>query len=328
MEQSQASEARRIGLRLARELGWDETASGKLAIVLTEIGTNLIKHANKGQIQIRPCASEPGSGIEVLATDSGPGIANIERCLGDGYSTAGTQGTGLGAISRLADEFDIYSLPGHGTCLVARLFPQASAAGCGTPRSDFTLGVVQVPMRGETECGDNWAVRSDEDRIILMLADGLGHGPGAAEASRTAVAIVNRATYLAPARVLEQIHAALRSTRGAAVAVAQIDPDAKQVRFAGAGNISSLVIGPSNVQHMISHNGTVGHNVRRFQEFTYPWTRGSCIIMHSDGITTSWRLETYPGLVRRDPALIAATLLRDASRGRDDACIVVGRHRG
>lgn len=324
VEQSQVSEARRIGLKLAFDLGWDETSTGKLAIVLTEAATNLVKHAKGGQIHVRICGRGESSGIEVLAIDTGPGVADLDQCLTDGYSTTASPGTGLGAIARLADEFDIYSQPGHGTCLVARLF---AGSAKGEP-SAFQFGVVRMPVRGETECGDNWGVRTEGSRTVLVMADGLGHGPGAAEASGEAVSVLERATNLTPANLLEQIHHALRSTRGAAVAVAEVDTERKEVRFAGAGNISGLVIGPSSVQHMISHNGTAGQNIRKFQEFVYPWTRTSLIVMHSDGVTTSWRHEAYPGLVQRDPSLLAATLLRDASRGRDDVCVLVGRDRG
>jgi anti-sigma regulatory factor (Ser/Thr protein kinase) len=324
-ESSQISEARRSGLRMAESLGWDETSAGRLAIVLTELSTNLVKHASRGRIHLRVDdngAGEPG--IEILSVDQGPGIPDVDQSLADGYSTTGTTGTGLGAIARIADEFDIYSLPKLGACMVARVFPGRVRKAVART---FIVGAARAPVHGETECGDNWAFRDSGDRTILMMADGLGHGPGAAEASNAAVQVVRNATQLAPTALLEQIHHALRSTRGAAVAVASIDNSAGQVHFAGAGNISAVVLSPSTYQQMISHNGTAGHNVRKFQEFVYPWTRTSSIVLHSDGITTSWRLEAYPGILQRDPALVAAVLLRDASRGRDDACIVVGRDR-
>jgi anti-sigma regulatory factor (Ser/Thr protein kinase) len=330
-EASQVAEARRAGLRLAQELGWDETAAGKLGIVLSEAGTNLMKHAKRGRIYIQTCMRNGSTGIEVLAFDGGPGITSIEACLRDGYSTTATSGTGLGAIARLTDEFDIYSQKGAGTCLVARLFSGASngtTAGTTARRSrSLAFGTVRVPAPGETDCGDNWGVREEDGRTVVLMADGLGHGPGAAEASGEAVAALNRASDLAPAALLEQVHHALRSTRGAAVAIAQVDVEKQQVRFAGAGNISAMIISSSNPQHMISHNGTAGHNVRKFQEFVYPWTQQTVLVMHSDGITSSWRLDAYSGIIQRDPSLLAAVLIRDASRGRDDACVLAGRNR-
>jgi hypothetical protein len=155
--------------------------------------------------------------------------------LRDGYSTAATCGTGLGAIARLTDEFDIYSQEGLGTCLVARLFSSPSKGTAPRRAPPLALGTVRVPAPGETDCGDNWGVRAEEGRTTVLLADGLGHGPRAAEASGEAVAALHRASDLAPAAVLEQVHHALRSTRGAAVAIAQVDIEKEQVRFAGAG---------------------------------------------------------------------------------------------
>lgn len=321
---SQVSEVRRWASSLADENGWNETASGKLAIVATEVATNLVKHAQRGEVHLRLCRRDGHLGIEVLALDRGPGIARVEQCLRDGYSTAATAGTGLGAVARLSEEFDVYSQPGKGTCLVARLFPSREPP----PRSHqelFNVGAVKVPVQGERECGDNWGLREENGRMVLMVADGLGHGPDAAQASKEAVAVLMRSPDLAPVALLERVHQALRGTRGAAVAVAHVESAQNRVQFAGIGNISANIITAQGTQHLVSHNGTAGHNVRKFQEFVYAWPAKGTLVMHSDGIITSWRLDPYPGLTDHDPSLLAAVLYRDASRGRDDACVVVAR---
>jgi hypothetical protein len=256
--------------------------------------------------------------------DRGPGVARIDDCLRDGYSTKDTAGTGLGAISRLADEFDVYSQPGKGTCLVARVYSSSESR----PRSTqhlFSIGAVQVPVRGESQCGDNWGLREENGCVALMVADGLGHGPDAAEASKEAIAVLMRSTDLAPVVLLDRVHQALRGTRGAAVAVARIEAAQNELHFAGVGNISAMIITPGSTQHLVSHNGTAGHNVRKFQNFAYAWPTNGLLVMHSDGITTSWRLDLYPRLSEHHPSLVAAVLYRDASRGRDDACVVVAR---
>jgi anti-sigma regulatory factor (Ser/Thr protein kinase) len=327
VDASQVGEARRAGLKLAESLNWDETLRGKLSIIVTETGTNLAKHAKQGQIHLRIFDRDGWMGIEVLAIDRGPGVKHIEDCLKDGYSTAGSSGTGLGAITRLAEEFDIFSQEGRGTCMVARLLP-SSRKDANEPRGrGLLLGSVQVPVQGETECGDSWGMRSNGRYNVILLADGLGHGPEAAKASREAVAMLARTREFAPLALLENVHAGLRSSRGAAVAIAHIDTESGQVRFSGAGNISATLVNAAGARHMISHNGTVGHNIHKFQEFVYPWGERTLLVMHSDGVTTSWRLDEYPGLAQRDPSLIAAVLYRDASRGRDDVCVVVGRER-
>ena len=324
-ESSQVFEARRISLELAASLGWDATLTGKVAIAATELGTNLAKHATGGELHVSFCERGDAQGIELLAVDRGPGLADPDASLRDGFSTAGTAGTGLGAVQRLSTEFDIYSQPGKGTALVARFYPASLQRSRSISGPDFVVGAVQVPLRSESVCGDSWGVRKDRGKVTLLVADGLGHGPGAAQASQEAVAVLQQATVLDSLALLETVHHSLRSTRGAAVAVASIDVVERQLTFVGIGNISAMLLNGSAIQHLVSLNGTAGHAVRKMQHFTYPWTPTKLLIMHSDGVNTNWRLEAFPGLAKKHPSLIAAVLYREASRGRDDACIVAAR---
>ncbi len=160
-----------------------------------------------------------------------------------------------------------------------------------------------------------------------MVVDGLGHGPMAAEAARAAVGVFSAQSDRDPVELIEASHLALRSTRGAALAIARIDLELGRLQYAGVGNISGVIVeaGHGRTTSMISHNGTVGHIVRKIQAFDYPWTPESLLIMHSDGITTRWDPARYPGLLRRPPGLIAGLLYRDHRRGRDDATVVVAR---
>jgi anti-sigma regulatory factor (Ser/Thr protein kinase) len=324
-ESSQIFESRRIALNFAESLHWDETSSGKLAIAVTEAARNLVKHGREGELHLQHCEQNGLIGVEMLALDRGPGVTNIDVCLQDGFSTSGTAGTGLGAIRRLSSEFDIFSQPGKGTALLARFFSKAAGNSAGAPPPQVTVGAVQVPIRGESVSGDSWAIRTEERRSVLLIADGLGHGPGAAEASREAVAVLKRATDLEPLLLLETVHHALRPTRGAALAIAMIDHGLANLIFAGVGNISATIISGSVTQHLVSYSGTAGQAIRKVKAFTYPWPSGALLLMHSDGIHTNWRLDAYPGLAAKRPSLIAGVLYRDARRGRDDACIVVVR---
>lgn len=157
-----------------------------------------------------------------------------------------------------------------------------------------------------------------------MIADGLGHGALAADAAEAAVLIARDNPGDSATALLERAHRGLRATRGAAAAIADVDPESGKVRFAGVGNISGVIIPPSGTwQRMVSHSGTVGHEARRNSEFTYAWTTGSLLVMHSDGLTTSWSFDSYPGLSVRHPSVIAGVLYRDFTRGRDDVTVVV-----
>lgn len=324
VEETQVGEARRQIVRLAEGLGMPDARGGKLAVVATELAGNLVKHAGSGgELLVRAVDGQGAAGIEIVAIDQGPGMDDVSRCLRDGFSTTGTAGTGLGAVSRMADLFQVHSLPGVGTAVLARMWvdpPEPSLRGA-------EVGVVQLRKQGQEACGDAWAVTRRGEETLLMVVDGLGHGPGAAEASKAALDTLERYAAAPGSEIVERAHEALRATRGAAVAIAEIDPAAGSLRYVGIGNIAGLVIAGGESRSMVSHNGIVGHQIRRVQEFVYPWTPESLLVMHSDGLNTRWDLEGQGGLASRHPSLIAAALYRDFSRGTDDVTVAVARDR-
>lgn len=319
-ESSQPAAARRAAVTLAQDAGMDESSVANVALVVTELATNLVKHAKGGELLMRRLGAEGQDGIEVLSLDKGPGISNVGLSLGDGYSTAGSPGTGLGSILRTSGEFDLYSQPGKGTLVVARVFAHRRT---GSPHEQ-ALGVVRQAKPGEEVCGDNWIALWFADGWICALADGLGHGVIAADAAAVIIDAVRRAPApLSPLEILEAAHRAAKPTRGAAFGVAVLDESAGIVRFAGIGNIAAVVLNGAERRHLISQNGILGHEYRKASEFSVPWQAQSILLLHSDGIGTQWDLERCPGLLARDPSLIAGMLYRDVLRGRDDATVVV-----
>ena len=324
-EPSQVGEARRLATRLSGDLGFSETEAGKVAIVVSEAGGNLAKYARKGELLLRRLEHDGVMGIEVMAVDRGPGVTNVAECLRDGYSTGGGPGTGLGAIARLSRLFDVHSIPGVGTAVLCRLWSKPLLR---TLRSELLeAGAVCVPKPGEEICGDRWAIDQGPGRSRVLAVDGLGHGHLAAEASVEAVRIFLNDPRLGPAAMVEAMHAGLRSTRGAAVGVAEVDIHNKAVRFAGVGNITGVILSPEGSRNMVSRNGIVGHNVRKIQEFTYRWPEEGVLVMHSDGLAGRWSVDSYRGLASRHPSLIAGVLYRDFSRGHDDVVVVVAKER-
>ena len=319
VEETQVGAARRRAAALAIALGFDETRAGRLGVIVTEAANNLVHHAKGGVLVVQPIRGRVG--VDVIAIDRGPGMADPERCMRDGYSTAGTQGQGLGAIRRQADEFDLDSKVGAGTVVVARVWRDAPTKD--DPRTGVKFGAISTPIDGEEHVGDSWACAETGTGAAAIVADGLGHGVEAESASLDAVRTFLADPEAPTTRILERSNEALRSGRGAAVAIARMEHDV--VRFAGVGNVAGSVIEGTSVRHMVSHNGIVGHQMPRAQEFTYPWNDRSLLVMASDGIRPQWRLESYPGLMRRHPTVIAATIWRDHSRGRDDATVVVAQ---
>jgi anti-sigma regulatory factor (Ser/Thr protein kinase) len=305
--------ARRDAQRLAAELALDETTTGKLGVMVTELATNVLRHAGGGELLLQAIPGPTGSAVEVLAIDRGQGMTDVQSCLRDGYSSAGTSGTGLGAVKRLAAEFDVESLPGKGTIVMARVGSHPT----------LRVGAVCVPRDGETECGDTWRMACDAQQgCALMVVDGLGHGPSAAAAATLAACAFVSRPFDPPRQQIERAHHALTNTRGAAVACAAWS-FAGTVAYAGIGNIAGRLSAADGSRGLVSHSGTLGFQVRRVQQFEYPASDGTLLIMHSDGLTSRWDLGDHGNLQRHHPAVVAATLYRDHLRGKDDATVVV-----
>ncbi|HKA28425.1 MAG TPA: ATP-binding SpoIIE family protein phosphatase [Candidatus Binatia bacterium] len=318
---SSAGHARRMAVDLAEDIGFPEAEIGRLGIVVTEAATNLVKHGGGGELLLRTLGSNGTRGIGLLALDRGPGFANLAEAMRDGFSSAGTPGTGLGAIRRLSTMFDIYSIPGAGAALMATVWP-------GTPPAQapgLLASGINVAYPGEQVSGDAWALRITPERTVVFVSDGLGHGAIAAAASEAAIGIFRERAGLRPPEILEYVHEGLRPTRGAAVAITEIDRGQGVIRFAGIGNIAGTILLEGRTWSLVSHHGTAGHDVRRIQEFSYPWPSGATLVLHSDGLVSHWTLDHHPGLATRHPMLVAGILYRDFCRGRDDTTVVVLR---
>jgi anti-sigma regulatory factor (Ser/Thr protein kinase) len=323
-EQSQVGNARRAAMELAASLQFGDEQVGQVGLAATECASNILKHAGRGRMLVHSLQRDDVDGVEIIALDKGPGIADVPASLRDGHSTRGTLGGGLGALSRMSEGFEIFTQPGKGTAVRlefwAREVPKRA--------EPIEVGGLCVPMHGESVCGDGWAVERWRDQVSVLIADGLGHGVSAHEAARVAISTLKNHPREAPRAVVETCHSELAHTRGAAVAVAQLMSSAQRGSFAGVGNIVARVEASAANRHLVSYNGTVGHTLRKLQEFAFPWPLNALLVLHSDGLGTHWDFGAYPGLTSRHPALIAAVLYRDYDRGRDDASVVVVRNRG
>ena len=318
---SRVGEARRLAMSFGARARLGESEQGNLSIAVTEIATNTVNHGGGGELLLRMLEEDGRSGVEALFVDSGPGIASLAEAFRDGYSTSGTMGTGLGAARRLVHEFDLHSAPGAGTLVVLRVWK----AGPLKRSERLRIGSVCLPVTGETESGDAWASLSSGTRTLLLMVDGLGHGASAAEAANLAVSIFRTNASRNASELLVLLHLGLRPTRGAAVAVAEIDTGRGTVDYAAVGNIAGRLLTTAGTRAMVSQNGIVGHQARPAPAFTYPWTSDTTLVMHSDGLKNQWKPDAYPGILRRDPALLAGLLYRDFARERDDSSVVVCR---
>ncbi|MEU6484475.1 ATP-binding SpoIIE family protein phosphatase [Streptomyces sp. NPDC046887] len=394
-----AMSARREASRLAKRVGLPPDRVSAVELAATEAATNLQKHAVDGALALRVTRSGPHAGVEFVATDTGPGIAHLASALSDGTSSTGTLGVGLGAIARLADVFDIHTLPGRGTTVLAQFWAGEEARRAEPTGID--AGGLTRPIGGEELCGDTWALRSANASlgrgsgggpgpvaaqgagdgrglvrsqgpgggsgpvsangpgllpaqgpgdgpepvsatgpgggsaqevtapgpaagpVLAMMCDGLGHGPQAARAGDVAREAFRDSAHTRPHRVLEDLHRALRGTRGAAVAVARVDFAAGTVEFSGVGNVSAFLVRGERRSSLLSVPGIVGHHMPHTRSFTAEAGPGSVLVMHTDGLSDRWSPQTFPGLFARRSTVISAQILREAGGRRDDIGILV-----
>ena len=267
-DSSQTGNARRQALALAAQMDFDELRQGQLSIVVTEAARNIEAHGGEGEIILSPWTHRAFAGIDLLALDKGKGIASVSQALQDGYSTAGTPGNGLGAMSRLSGTFQIYTAQGNGTAVFSRIL--RTAQDTEDEVNFYEMSAISIPITGESVCGDAWSSQFSPGRSLYIMADGLGHGPMAAEAANEAIRVFHQVSNYAPDRILSDIHGALGKTRGAAVSILEVLSDRQMINYAGAGNIVAAICLGTKSRSLVSMNGTVGHSIGRIQQFSYP----------------------------------------------------------
>jgi anti-sigma regulatory factor (Ser/Thr protein kinase) len=311
---STVAAARNAARSLASQLAFPGPRAEQLAVAVSEAASNLHKHAQDGSLLLRVNHDTGLPGAELVTIDAGPGVRDLRKALQDGQSSAGTLGIGLGAIRRMADVCDLYSIPGHGTTLVARFWPQ--------PRQPvIRCAGLSRPIIGEADCGDLYGTIRAGSLVTGVLCDGLGHGPLAAAAASEALAAVVEEPGGEPAALLGRVHRRMSRTRGGAVAIAQID--GPTVRFAGLGNVAAWIVADDSRSGMVSVPGIAGHQARKLRQFEYLMPPHGAVVLHSDGLSSRWNSRELPGLASADPLVIAAALLAEAGTHRDDASVLV-----
>ena len=338
IEETHIGTARRVVRRCASELGFDERKLAEVDIAVQEIGSNAMKFARgTGQLfcsRADECV-EP-AGLEIIYWDKGPGIEDTSVAIRDGYTTTDSLGAGLGAVKRMADEFYIYSVvesqtrklmmygrTTHGTTIIFRkraVAPDETEGG-----GEAIWGAMTRPVNGQENNGDAYIIKRFDDRQLLAIIDGLGHGTGAMEAAQEAVASIEKDALQPVETIIRSAHNALRSTRGAVAGVALIDCETGVIEYAGIGNTDFRAFGGRESLKFISLNGTLGSRLDRVKVFKDQLPKVATIVMSTDGISERWDADHYPGLLGLHPQMLCAAVMRDFSRPNDDATIICGR---
>jgi len=308
---------------IALQLDFSAQKIAEIDIVVAELTSNLLKYGSEGQLLVKIIEQPQCAGIELISIDKGPGMSDVNRMLEDGVSTGNTLGNGLGAIKRLSDVFQIYTVKSWGTIVLSRIWQTTP------PKHKRILAEVQsivVPKPGETECGDAMACNHTPHSVSLFLGDGLGHGPEAARVSRMAVEAFHDYNNSSPAEVIRHIHQAVRKTRGLVATVATFSFTTRSWLVCGIGNITCRIGADQQFKSHLPYNGIIGMNIpTSINDQEIPWVPGQQILLYSDGLKSRLELYKNPAIYKADPSILAAALYKDYARQTDDMSVVAGK---
>lgn len=305
---------------------FSETDTGKIDIIVSELASNLIKHADEGELfyRVHTQAGNPPT-FEIMCIDKGPGIDDMGKAMRDGMSTTSTLGQGLGALDRLSTFFNIMSIRSWGTVVYSRVGPdvqQRERDGV----VDVDVKALLIPKAHEDVCGDGYEVVNNKSITKILFGDGLGHGKHAKEAIDAAREFIRGCDETEPVDILRGIHENVRRTRGLVATVAVLDKVSCRWSICGIGNISVRLYSGIEYRNYMSYNGTVGLNIPKTMNATViPAERHQNLIMTSDGILTRWDLAKYPSVFKYDQLVVAGALHKDFSRGNDDSSILIAK---
>lgn len=299
---------------------FSEKRTGEIDIVVSELASNIIKHAKTGELLYKLTTDRGKPVFEIISIDHGPGMKSVNHSIRDGYSSTNTLGQGMGSIVRLSNEAQFYSINGWGTVAFARIYADPEYK---EDRENPMIRYLNVAKPGETVSGDGAAVKRYKDRTVLMLGDGLGHGAGAHEAVTAAIRAFEASASAEPTEMIREMHNAVKKTRGLVATVCVMDHRKKKWYICGVGNIHSRIQRGLEYKNYICNNGIIGLNIPgRLESTEYEMEKLQYMILCSDGLRVKWDLLQYPGILKYDPILLAAVLYKDHARRTDDMTIV------
>ncbi len=328
---------RRKSASLARQLGFDDVKTGEIAILVSELITNVLKHGGgKGIIMLCQLINEDSrKAIEIWCCDNGKGIPDFEKAVSDGFTDKNSLGIGLGTIRRFSDIMEInpkipptvngsdFSIPGYRHCLrIVKWVPENKWIG---NNRNLVTGAVTRCKQGESLSGDTYLISHlSPSKTIAAVIDGLGHGKEAHLAANIAKEQILLRPELPPDSLIVYVHQAIRGTRGAVIGLIQLDTNADKLQFTGIGNIEGFIVTSSGKKNLLSFGGIVGHNIRTPRVFDFPFKPKDTACLYTDGINSRWRIDEINW--QDHPQQIAEYLVSNFSRPNDDATILIIRY--
>jgi anti-sigma regulatory factor (Ser/Thr protein kinase) len=310
---------------LAKDAGFSNKKLADLDIIVSEITSNLHKHARNGEILVGLFGEKETQYIELISIDNGPGMHEPNKMVEDGFSSANTMGIGLGSIKRLSTQFDLYSMNGWGTIILTRIYNKTVEQGLLlTPK--VTIRPLVVTMPGQIKSGDGTYYSITPQYFKLLVADGLGHGEEANFAVIEAVKAFKQCTDHSPSEILKYIHKAISKTRGIVCSIVVFDFESNRWKMAGVGNISTRMSNFLQIKNQMSYSGIIGHNmVNGMNDQEVKLEDYNQVTLCSDGINPRWDIGKFTGIGRCDLSIQAAAIYKEFAGKTDDMSVVIAK---
>lgn len=309
--------------RLAAEVGFSAEDCAEIALVVVELGSNLVRHAGGGELRMEAVEVAAQKGLRVESVDRGPGFADFEHATTDGYSSVGSLGNGLGTVNRMMDDLQYHPLPGGGSWIACTRWLRSEPR---IPDGYLEIAGETRAYRQLAENGDAFIVWQWGHNALLGVIDGLGHGPFAQRAAQTARQYIDQHYDQPLEAIFRGVGRACQSTRGVVMALVLFDHDRRILKSANVGNIELRAHGGAERIRFLPQRGVVGQSLALPRIEEHAWTRGMMLIMHSDGIRSSWDWSDLPDLATENAPAIAQHLMRSFGRDDDDATVLVVRN--
>ena len=301
----------------------DETTRGRVALIVTELATNLLRHAQRGRVLIGCHAADDGAQVEVVAIDHGPGISDVNRAVRAGQSETQISRSGLAAVRHHSTDFSLFSVPGRGTVVLARAWgPAKHAPHATSPSKRFLHAGICLCASGQTVSGDGWDILIGEQKVSVIITGGVGWGAAGEDAAKLATSLL-RQNQGSPKDLLRVAHLRLQPTTAASIVVAELNARAGVIAIAGVGNIATRLITQSGDGRIYAPSAKESTVDPEYVETRHSWPEHSIVVLHSAGLRDDWTLHDVPGILHCDPAVIAGWLVRDQAIDCADATVVV-----
>lgn len=327
-DDSNIGEIRRSLNKVCSNYKFSDEFACKISIITMEMASNLLKHTKYGgeilfSLSRTNINDKSVIKVIIISIDKEPGIEFIDESLYDGTSTVGSSGTGLGAIKRMSDIFDIYSKLGEGSIIVSQLFYNYfNKFDYIKSLCSFDISGICVPVRTENVSGDLWDFHKNNNGFKIVVSDGLGHGIKANEASCKVIKIFRENIKNSSLNILKTINENINDTRGASVAVIDYDAVSSNLFFSSIGNISAKILSYDNSVTLLSKAGIAGTFKNTIAEKVYSFTQDDILVVATDGISSQWHLKSFIEAKKSSALLISSIIYSNFKKIKDDVTVV------